>query len=206
MVKRVCWTLGVAGVGSSASFSRTVAPITCKASTSTGDSSRCAGRRFPTSGSNQVNPAPPTTLEAASFDVVTGYSVFSHLAERVSLAWVEELSRILNPGGFLFVTTHHRDFIEFCKSLRGKNHEFAWFQALANSFVDSDAAFAAYDAGEFLYAPTGGGPTLPSEFYGEALVSEAYVRRHWTKFLDFVAFIGDRAMTPQALIVMQKRV
>jgi SAM-dependent methyltransferase len=159
---------------------------------------------FPYARFDQVSPAPPTTLGAASFDVITAYSVFSHLAEDVSLAWVEELSRLLTPGGLLFVTTHHRDFIEFCRSLRGRDHEFAWHQALAQSFVDTEAAFAAYDAGAFLYAPTGGGPALPSTFYGEALIPEAYVRRQWTKFLRFVAFVADRQVMPQALIVMQK--
>ena len=75
---------------------------------------------------------------------------------------------------------------------------------LANSFVDTEAAYAAYDAGEYLYAATGGGPSRPADFYGEALIPEAYVRRQWTKSLRFVAFVDDRSVMPQALIVMQK--
>jgi SAM-dependent methyltransferase len=159
---------------------------------------------FPYSQFAQVNHAPPTTLPDESFDVITGYSVFSHLAEPVSLAWVAELTRLLKPRGLLFVTTHPRDFIEFCRSLQGRDHEFAWHQALSKSFVETEAALAAYAAGEFLYAPTGGGPALPSEFYGEAIIPEAYVRRNWTASLNLVAFVDDRSVVPQALIVMQK--
>ena len=63
----------------------------------------------------------------------------------------------------------------------------------------------AYDAGQYLYAPTGGGPSRPADFYGEALIPEGYVRKHYTRELDFVDFVSDPARLAQALIVMQKR-
>src|SRR5262245_47581476 len=151
-----------------------------------------------------VDPLPPTRVPNESFDFVVGYSVFSHLAEHASLAWVEELARVLKPGGVMVVTTEPRGFIELCRSLRGQHHEFAWHQALANSFVDTEAAYRAYDAGEYLYAPTGGGSYRPADFYGEALIPEGYVRARWTKFLRFVDFVSDPQRFTQALIVMQK--
>jgi len=159
---------------------------------------------FPYCTFEQVNPLPPTSFSNGSFDLVTAYSVFSHLAEHASLAWVKEFSRLLSPRGVLAVTTQRRDFIEYCRSLRGQEHEFGWHRVLANSFVDTDAAYAAYDAGQYLYAPTGGGPSRPSDFYGEALIPKAYVQQHWTPFLKFVDFVDDRTAMPQALIIMQK--
>ncbi len=131
---------------------------------------------FPYCQFDQVNPLPPTPFSDASFDVITAYSVFSHLAEHASLAWVQEFSRLLRPKGLMIVTTQGRDFIEFCRSLRGKDNEFGWHIGLANSFVDTEAMFAAYDAGQYLYSPTGGGPARPSDFYGEALIPEGYVQ------------------------------
>jgi hypothetical protein len=93
------------------------------------------------------------------------FSVFSHLAEHASLRWVREFSRILNPKGIMIVTTRGRDFIEMCRALRGRaHHEFGWRQALASSFVDTDAAYKAYDAGQYLHSPTGGGAYRPSHF------------------------------------------
>ncbi len=64
--------------------------------------------------------------------------------------------------------------------------------------------YRAYDAGEYLYAPTGGGSYRPADFYGEALIPEGYVRARWTEFLRFVDFVSDPQVFPQALIVMQK--
>ncbi|WP_293336579.1 methyltransferase domain-containing protein [Microcoleus sp. CAWBG58] len=151
-------------------------------------------------------PEPPTNFADNSFDVVYAYSVFSHLSESVHIKWVEEFSRVLKPGGILIVTTHARRFIELCRSLRGQNHEFAWYNALAKSFMDTDAAFADYDNGKFLYSATGGGSALPASFYGEAVISPGYVKREWTKYLTFCDFVDDPAKLNQAVIVMQKPV
>jgi SAM-dependent methyltransferase len=49
---------------------------------------------------------PPTALPSESFDVVFSVSVFTHLDEAAQMAWLEELRRVLRPGGLLIATTH----------------------------------------------------------------------------------------------------
>ena len=147
-------------------------------------------------------PAPPTMFPDGSFDVVYAYSVFSHLSEPLHRQWVSEFKRLLRPGGILVATTHSRRFIEFCAQLRNEAAlDSPWHQALARSFLDTAATLAAYDAGEFVYAPTSGGDGLPAERYGEAVVSPAYVRRTWPAFLEPVRFVDDAAFLPQAVII-----
>jgi hypothetical protein len=102
------------------------------------------------------------------------------------------------------VTTEGRGFIELCRSMRQQPQEFAWHQALARSFVDTEASYRAYDAGEYLYSPTGGGSYRSPDFYGEAVIPEGYVRSRWTESLRLVAFVDEPHVLPQALIVMQK--
>ena len=49
--------------------------------------------------------APPLPLPDAHFDVVTAFSVFTHIDELDS-PWLLELRRILKPGGLLDATIH----------------------------------------------------------------------------------------------------
>ncbi|TMA58757.1 MAG: class I SAM-dependent methyltransferase [Deltaproteobacteria bacterium] len=53
-----------------------------------------------------IAPVPPTEFPAGFFDVVIGYSVFTHLTEVMQRQWLEELRRITAPGGLVLVTVH----------------------------------------------------------------------------------------------------
>jgi 2-polyprenyl-3-methyl-5-hydroxy-6-metoxy-1,4-benzoquinol methylase len=152
-----------------------------------------------------VQPFPPTTYQNDTFDLIIAYSVFSHLSPEAADAWIHEFSRILAPGGMLLVTTQGRSFIDFCREIResGKD-DHPWYLNLARSFVDATACQQAYDRGELLFAPTGGGDARPSTFYGEALVPRQHAESVWGQWLSFRDFVDDRAFLPQALIVMQK--
>lgn len=125
-------------------------------------------------------------------------------AEDTALAWIQEFARILKPGGLLLATTHSRRFFSFCASLRGKQLDSLWHQALANSFVDEEGSLAKYDRGEFLYAANGGGNYRDASFYGDAPVSKGYIARAWTPWLRLLEFIDDETYLPQAFFVLQR--
>jgi SAM-dependent methyltransferase len=157
-------------------------------------------------GQFSVVPAlPPVKFPTGFFDLIYGYSVFSHLNEDTHLKWIAEFSRVIKAGGLLLVTTQGRGFIDFCQTLRQQaTFETEWHRALARSFVDRDQALNDYDAGTFLHSPSGGGDFRPSSFYGETLIPKRYVVDVWTKWLRFVDFRDDPQFLPQALVVMQK--
>jgi SAM-dependent methyltransferase len=50
--------------------------------------------------------APPLGYESERFDLVYAVSVFTHLPYDLERAWIEELSRIVEPVGLLLLTTH----------------------------------------------------------------------------------------------------
>lgn len=56
--------------------------------------------------------APPLAFADDSFDFVYALSVFTHLTAELQRAWLEELARVLRPGGLLLVTTHGRAYLE----------------------------------------------------------------------------------------------
>lgn len=55
---------------------------------------------------------PPLAYGSGSFDVVYAVSVFTHLPGSRERAWIEELGRILRPGGILLLTTHGDDYAD----------------------------------------------------------------------------------------------
>ncbi len=53
---------------------------------------------------------PPTSYENSFFDVVIGISIFTHLTEQNHFAWIDELTRIIRPGGIAFLTTQGESY------------------------------------------------------------------------------------------------
>jgi SAM-dependent methyltransferase len=150
---------------------------------------------------------PPSDLPSARFDTSFAYSVFSHLSPKAHAAWEEEFARIMKPGGLVFITTQPRWFVDACRTLRENPGERVsrWHELLAESFVDYDDSLSRYDGGEFLYAGTGGGPTLPGEFYGQAVVPRGYFERQWGQHFELLDFIADAERCPQAVAVLRRR-
>ena len=54
--------------------------------------------------------SPPLPYEAESFDFIYGISIFTHLTTELALEWMQELRRVLVPGGRVFFTTHGVSF------------------------------------------------------------------------------------------------
>lgn len=50
--------------------------------------------------------APPLPLDAGSLDLVYAISIWSHFAPELGLRWLEEMRRVIRPGGCLVFTTH----------------------------------------------------------------------------------------------------
>lgn len=53
---------------------------------------------------------PPLPRPRDRFDLITLHSVFTHLAAPAQVTWMQELTRVLRPGGLAVVTTHGDSF------------------------------------------------------------------------------------------------
>lgn len=131
-------------------------------------------------------PLPPTTLADASVDVVTAFSVFSHLSESACQRWCDEFARALKPGGLFVFTTRNEWFLDLCIQL-GQSKELSLHQqALTQLFSDWDDAKRRFRAGEFVFSATGGGGVRDSSYYGESFIPRSYIERHYRRDFELV--------------------
>jgi SAM-dependent methyltransferase len=152
----------------------------------------------------EVNEAlPPTSLPGDHFDLVFGYSVFSHLREDFHLAWLDELRRLVKRNGLLVLTVRPRHFISYCATVSAREGAVEGPEAsLVGLFADPQQALAEYDAGKFVYAPYR--RSSYGEWWGEACIPRTYIETEWTaRGLELLDFVEDRERFQQDLVVLR---
>jgi len=125
---------------------------------------------------------PPTRYADDSFDLVYSISIFTHLPEDMQFAWLEELQRIVKPGGLLVLTYH------------GKNH----YQHIPKKSLDE------FSRRGFLYVDTGGTEGLPG-FYQTSFHTEGYIRATWSRYFDIVDIVPVAVGSSQDAVVCRSR-
>jgi SAM-dependent methyltransferase len=128
---------------------------------------------------------PPLPFDDDQFQYVFAYSVFSHFSETMHLRWLEELQRIVRPGGALALSVRRRNFIKSLRDLRESATSDNSRIAL-KMFVDTDRELARYDAGEFCFSPY---RADMDPWWGEACIPRAYVEREWSRLFEVVEFV-----------------
>lgn len=153
----------------------------------------------------KTNPAPPiSNFHDNMFDLLTAYSVFSHLNGEYLNLWFAEFARLMKKNGLLFITTRSRNFIEHLQSLREKDEYADYETGLRCCFVDTASAFEEYDKGNIIHQPIGGG-SLSNSFYGETCIPESYFSR-FTNDFEILDYIPQMAYeNNQSLVVMRKK-
>jgi SAM-dependent methyltransferase len=152
-------------------------------------------------------PLPRTTLPSESFDMITAYSVFSHLSEQASTSWMVEFLRLLRPGGFVVATTHGLSLLDMVEQVQNDPSLRAneWHEILANGFSDLDIRRREFADGRFVHSPHGGGEVLSASFYGDSLFGEKYIVDAWSHLFTLCAYEEPPwGRLPQTVFVLQK--
>lgn len=139
---------------------------------------------------------PPLDLADGSVQMVYAISIWSHFAEQPAIAWLEEMHRIIEPGGALVLTTHGFDCLT---TLLGRGQVTRHTAAEAartmlqgrHHFVD---VFG--EAGDWGVKDAGWGNAYLTL---EWLIT--HTREHWAVLLDWPGAL-DQA---QDVIVLQRR-
>jgi len=142
---------------------------------------------------------PPLPFKDNSFDLIYSFSVFSHLSEDFHLHILNEISRILKPGGIYITTTRNRHFIQNCADLR-KQDLSTWHPSPAGSsiaFPDTDKTFSMFDKGEFCHHSFNDSKW---PYWGETAIPKKYVFDNCSKIfnvLDFIESFGQNVIVVQ---------
>jgi ubiquinone/menaquinone biosynthesis C-methylase UbiE len=137
-------------------------------------------------GNFAVNdPTPPTRYPGAFFDVVYSVSLFTHLDERSQEGWLEELARILKPGGVLIVTTHGKFALESCTD------------AELDELGRRGIVYRVGRKGRFKL------DGLP-DFYQTTFHTREYVSRAWSRHFDVVDHIEGGLGGHQDLVLLRR--
>jgi SAM-dependent methyltransferase len=122
---------------------------------------------------------PSLPLESNSVDLVTAYSVFTHI-EAMETSWLMELRRILRPGGIAWITLHTEG------TLRDLEPDWPlWAPVMQHPEADRrfDATGRTFAGDRLVLRWLSGRSYSSNVFY-----KEAHVRSHWARIMELAEF------------------
>lgn len=138
-------------------------------------------------GTFATNPfEPPTRYADRSFDLVTSYSVLTHLSVAAQHAWIREVHRVLRPGGLAVLSVHG----EYAAGL--SLGERARAQLTETGIHDAQRDATLDDV------------TDDADYYRATFQTEAWVREHWEPALRVVDYAPQAVMGYQDLVVLER--
>jgi SAM-dependent methyltransferase len=147
---------------------------------------------------------PNRRIPRNAFELIIGYSVFSHLSPHAAALWLREVAELLNPGGFAVLTTWGARFLNhlaFEKKRLDAGEDVHWYSKwVLDRFGEIDPLLERHRAGEFLWVDTGQTP-----LYGEAFVGLEPLKRLIAEHmlpLEVVAY--DEASLPQDAFILRR--
>ena len=127
---------------------------------------------------------PPLPLPSDSIDLVIGSSVMTHLDRPNQEAWLDEVQRVLRPGGIAALSTHG----EFAAAFQGSNLS---DRVARDGFVDLHSDHALDDV-------------VPPGYYRAVFQSRAYTIAQFTAKLVLHDYLTAGYGGFQDLVVLQK--
>lgn len=150
--------------------------------------SNCTASKSPVS--------PPLDFPDSSFDAVYSISVWSHFDEALGASWLEEMSRVLRPGGIAIIS------IAGMKVVQHWAKENSAIAGIDEDYLNqSGVVFFEYrDINNATKYPGISGQ-IP---WGHTLISKGHVEEVWSRYFSILD-VGSRSLPGgQDLIVMRK--
>ncbi len=152
-----------------------------------------------------INPLPLTPYEDDCFDIIEGYSVFTHLSYYAVTLWMHEYFRILRPGGMLAMTVWQPRRFDIIRQLqkeplRSPESE-RYFYRLQTSFSrDCELEEDLYGKTGFVFIPYSSDAEIT---YGEAFLSPDLLVNQWSSLYEHITTF--QLDVDQQIVFLRKR-
>ncbi len=165
----------------------------------------CVDSELPAQVSH-VDPRGVLPYRDRMFDLVTAYSVFTHLPEPIQDNWLREISRVLAPNGLFLGTVQSPRTLALFESIDPDDtSQHFWHRRVAARLRKHPKCVSAFAKRGFAYLPSQAERwDAPSETFGNAFISPEYVDRHWSEFFEILEY-HDSAAFPSAIVVCRAR-
>ena len=140
-------------------------------------------RNLPSGEFSIIDPFPPTSYPDRSFDLIIGYSVFTHLTRDAQFAWLEEMRRIICPGGLFLASVHG-------ESVAGDESPMLLKKVQRKGIWDRTKDLTLEGI-------------APKGYYRGVYQTREYTIREWSRYFDVIAYINRGAGNRQDLVIMQ---
>ena len=129
------------------------------------------------------------------FQIVSAYSVFTHISQRNADHWAAEINRVLQPGGFFALTLISGVILRMCIDATEPTAA-PWLKPLATWFPDPREALRLHNAHHFVFAKD-----RESDDYGWAALPLGHIVNNWG--FEVVAF-NENLGHHQAVCLLRK--
>jgi SAM-dependent methyltransferase len=164
-----------------------VPPARLTATDADGDAVEWLRARLPAARVETNGDLPPLPFADGSFDLIIGWSVFTHLPEHYQDAWLAELARVLSPNGVMLLTVHgptHFDIID--------------------APLDDPKRKALPEEGIIYFENYG--PDSPfAPYYQTTYHHPDYIREHWSQWVDVLDIRPGAARPTHDMVVTAAR-
>ena len=119
--------------------------------------------------------SPDGSIPKNWFDLIIGYSIFSHLSEASVREWLTEISTVLTPGGHAVLTTWGLRFLrrlEREQALLDNGQEIHWYsKQCLDGIGDITKRIAEYEKGGFIWFTSTDSKDYGETFFGAKALS-----------------------------------
>jgi SAM-dependent methyltransferase len=148
---------------------------------------------------------PPLPFADQAFDLIYAVSVFTHLSETAQDKWLEELQRVLRPGGVALLTTlgFHNAGLKDKDQFTQK--EICEPESFTQTLLEKKFFFYVPDSYRQVNKSINPESQSDEEMYGIAWHSPDYIREYWGKYFKIVSIIDGCIDSIQDLVILEKQ-